>query len=202
MLLHAGRPQGLVALSHPPGGNEMDAEPDSDAQIVSAVLRGERERFAELVRRHESAVRATAAAILRDHHATEDVMQAAFVAAYRKLATLRNGSSFGPWVLRIVRRQAKRAVCRTREAATLEGLDIVGGEPGFVGTVDDEQRRLMTAVAELPEHERVVVALHYFQQLTVIQVARVLGRPVGTVTKQLSRAHARLRERLVQSDEE
>lgn len=202
MLLHLGRPRGLVALSHPPGANEMHAEPDSDAQIVSAVLRGQRERFAELVRRHEPAVRVTAAAILRDHHATEDVMQAAFVTAYRKLATLRNGSSFGPWVLRIAQRQAKRTMCRKQEAATLEGVDVGGGEPDPAGTVDDEQRRLMTAVSELPEHERVVVALHYFQQLTVTEVARVLGRPVGTVTKRLSRAHARLRERLRQFDEE
>ena len=180
----------------------MDEETESDAQIVSAVLGGEKERFSELVRRHEPAVRATSLAILRDHHATEDVMQTAFVTAYRKLATLRDGSSFGAWVLRITRRQALRAIRRKKEVTTLEELDISGGEPDPVGTVDDEEGRLTTAVAELPEHERVVVALHYFHQLTVLEVARVLNRPVGTVTKQISRAHTRLRKRLSRFNEE
>jgi RNA polymerase sigma-70 factor, ECF subfamily len=174
----------------------MDQETISDDQIVLAVLGGARERFAVLVQRHEAAVRATALAILRDHHDTEDVMQVAFVTAYRKLATLRKRSSFGPWVLRIARHQALRAIRRKKDVVTLEGMDFPDGASDPMGIVDEEEGRLATAVAELPEQERVVVALHYFQGLTVIEVARVLDHPVGTVTKQISRAHRRLRERL------
>ena len=52
---------------------------------------------------------------------------------------------------------------------------------------------LLEAVAALPEHERLVVALRYLDGRTMVQIAAALGRPVGTVTKQLSRAIERLR---------
>ena len=49
------------------------------------------------------------------------------------------------------------------------------------------------AVAALPEHQRLVVALRYFDGHSVAEVAALAGRPVGTVTKQLSRALERLK---------
>lgn len=77
----------------------------SDAQLVDAVLAGDREAFSDLVRRYERAVRACALVVVRDRHKAEDVAQDSFVAAFTKLATLRDGAMFGPWVLRIARHQ-------------------------------------------------------------------------------------------------
>ncbi len=57
-------------------------------------------------------------------------------------------------------------------------------------------KRLLSAVARLPRHERLVVSMRYFDGCPVAEVALALGRPVGTVTKQLSRAIERLRKRL------
>jgi RNA polymerase sigma-70 factor (ECF subfamily) len=52
---------------------------------------------------------------------------------------------------------------------------------------------VLTAVANLPEHERLVVVLRYFDGHSIEQVAQLAGRPVGTVSKQLSRAMSRLK---------
>jgi RNA polymerase sigma-70 factor (ECF subfamily) len=57
----------------------------------------------------------------------------------------------------------------------------------------------LAAVVALPEAESQVVMLHYFDGHPVAAVAAILGRPVGTVTKQLSRAYARLRGMLEDS---
>ena len=52
---------------------------------------------------------------------------------------------------------------------------------------------LMNAVASLPEHERLVVVLRYFNGHSIEEVSRLTGRPIGTVSKQLSRAMIRLK---------
>jgi DNA-directed RNA polymerase specialized sigma24 family protein len=68
----------------------------SDAQLVDAVLAGDREAFSDLVRRYERAVRACALVVVRDRHTAEDVA-GSFVRSY-KLATLREamlGWAFG-----------------------------------------------------------------------------------------------------------
>ena len=52
---------------------------------------------------------------------------------------------------------------------------------------------LLAAVARLPEHERIVIVLRYVDGRSVAEVAAALGRPIGTVTKQLSRAIERLK---------
>jgi len=162
-----------------------------DAEIVREVLQGDRGAFAGLVARHERAVWATAWRILRDDHAAADAGQEAFLQAFHRLGGLRRPDLFGVWLLRIARREAIRlARRRARDPGrSLDGLDVDGRAPRL--SADSEE--LLAAVAGLPEHERLVVVLHYLHERPVAEVASALGRPVGTVTKQLSRAIERLR---------
>ena len=171
----------------------------ADADIVRAVLRGDREAFAALVARHERAVWATAWRVLRDDHAAADAGQEAFLQAYLRLGDLRRPERFGVWVLRIARRQAIR-LARRKAHETGRSLDETGtvpptGRDGSTTRLPADVEELLTAVARLPEHERLVVVLHYLDGRPVAEVAAALGRPVGTVTKQLSRAIERLRIR-------
>jgi len=66
----------------------------SDADLVEAVLGGDRASFEVLVRRHERAVLGVALGILRDFHAAQDAVQESFVAAYEQLGTLRDAPRF------------------------------------------------------------------------------------------------------------
>jgi len=61
------------------------------------------------------------------------------------------------------------------------------------GELDEASRALLAAVDRLPEQERVVVMLNYFSGQPVSAIAQMTGRPIGTVTVQLTRARARLR---------
>ena len=78
----------------------------STKQLVEATRAGEQSAFAELVRLYERAAIMTAQAVLGDFHAAQDAAQDGFVIAYRKIGQLRDTASFGPWMLRIVRRRA------------------------------------------------------------------------------------------------
>jgi RNA polymerase sigma-70 factor (ECF subfamily) len=164
-----------------------------DAELVNSALRSDRAAYGELVCRYSQCVVTTAWQVLGDYHAAQDAAQEAFLVAYQKLGSLRDGSMFGPWVLKIARRCALRSVTGRAKVVRLEPADAPPA-PSQDGPLGDDQEELLAAVTRLPEHERVVVVLHYFQEHSVQAVAQLTGRPVGTVTKQLSRALRRLRE--------
>jgi RNA polymerase sigma-70 factor, ECF subfamily len=170
----------------------------TDAELVRAVLSGEKHIFAELVRRYERPVRAVALEVLGDYHLAADVSQDTFVKAYQQLWKLRQQESFGPWLLKIAHRYALELVNQKNQSNRLEIRSSDKYETPD-GQLDEEKRRLLSAVAKLPKPEKQVVMLHYFGQNDVSDVAIMLGRPVGTVTKQLSRARIRLRKILERS---
>jgi RNA polymerase sigma-70 factor (ECF subfamily) len=156
---------------------------------------GESRAFERLVRRYERSVRAAALDVAKDSHLSHDIAQEAFLRAYRQLATLRRPVAFGPWLMRITRCCAVDVVRRRRSEAPL-AEELVQTPPSHNGQLDEDKQRLLAAVMGLPSGERQVVMLRYFGEHTVKDVARIAGRSVGTVTKQLSRAHRRLRNTL------
>ena len=167
----------------------------SDAELVEAALQGEREAFGVLVHRYRRAACAAATDVLGDPHAAQDAAQDAFLAAYEKLAGLRKAAAFGPWLVRIARRRALDMVRRQRPAMSLERT----GDPADYrddGQLDESSRLVLSAVMALPPHERRAVMLRYFDGLGVGAIARITGRSVGTVSKQLTRARQRLRKHL------
>jgi RNA polymerase sigma-70 factor (ECF subfamily) len=172
-----------------------DAQPDSD--IIARIMRDrDVHAYGILVARYERSVLASVLPLVRDAHLAQDAVQDAFVQAYANLASLREPSRFGPWLMKIAEREAIRIAKRGREALQLDHADALHA-PENSELLDDERRQLLEAVRSLPPHERAVVSLRYFDALGVNEIANITGRSVGTVTKQLSRALQRLREDLL-----
>ena len=171
----------------------------SDAELVNAVLGGDKRAFEVLVKRYERPVRAIALDVLGDYHLASDVSQDAFVAAYENLPGLRKPMAFGAWLIKITRRRALDGARRKRDEAPLE-LVIPPPTHNPDGQLGEEKQWLLAAVTKLPESERQVVMLRYFSGHSAKDVAEILSRSVGTVTKQLSRAHKRLRNILEGSE--
>ena len=170
-----------------------------DAELVNAVLDGDKQAFGVLVKRYERPVRAVALDVLGDYHLASDVSQDAFVTAYENLAGLRKPTVFGPWLMKITRRCALDFVRRNQKEAPRE-LAVAAAIVNPKGQLDEEKRWLLTSVMKLPESERQAIMLRYFSGRSVKEVADILGRSVGTVTKQLSRAHRHLRNILERSE--
>jgi RNA polymerase sigma-70 factor (ECF subfamily) len=169
-----------------------ETDMQSDAELVRVALRGDRQAYGELFRRHERSVLAVALAVLGDCHRAQDVAQDAFVMAYCRLAELRLRSSFGPWIRQIARHEAVQAIRQTRRSQNVQLPEPQVGQPSDDGTIDEANRQLLRAVMKLPKHERVVIMLRYFEGHSVKTIGKMTGRPTGTVTMQLSRARARL----------
>lgn len=170
----------------------------ADCELIKAVLGGQKEAFAELVSRYERPVRAVAINVLGNHHSVQDAVQDAFVAGYQHLSTLRNRDSFGPWLMKIAHRCALDRANRRPKITPME-TDPAAATENPDGQLDENNEELLAAVVKLPEAERQVVMLRYFAEHNVKDVAEIAGRSIGTVTKQLSRAHQRLRKILKES---
>jgi RNA polymerase sigma-70 factor (ECF subfamily) len=131
---------------------------------------------------------------VHDVQAAEDVVQETLLLAFRRLKTLRDEDKFGPWLMQIARRQVVEAI-RARRVPVAVRVD---NSEHDVAQDDNSQiwiehEYLLTLVAQLPDHERVLIGQRYFDGHSMAEIAAITSRPIGTVTKQLSRAIARLR---------
>lgn len=145
--------------------------------------------------------------ITGDAAEAEDAAQEAFVKVYRTLDRFRSGSPFRPWLLTVVANEARN---RRRAAGRRMGLALRAAEggaqvapPSPETTVVAGERRaeLLSAVEGLREEDREVISLRYFLELTEAETAAALGCPRGTVKSRLSRAVARLREKMTEGQD-
>ena len=150
-----------------------------------------------------------AAFLLGAGEEADDVVQEAFVKAFRHLSRFRAGERFGPWLLRIVANETRNLnrSRRRREALALRLGTAERGGPAAGGLVDEvlaAERRagLVAAVNALPDRERQVLVCRYFLELSEAETAQVLGWPLGSVKSRTSRALSRLRGLLVPGEQD
>jgi RNA polymerase sigma-70 factor, ECF subfamily len=183
----------------------MREEP-SDAELVAAVRRGDREAAGLLARRYLRACRSVALAITGEEASAEDVCQDAFVVAIDRIADCREPDRFSGWLLQIVRNRARNRVrdAKPRRMLPLESADApavgggsVAGDGWDRGAERAELRdRLLAALKRLPEVRRNVVLLHDLEGWTHREIAERLELPEGTVRSHLHHARRQLRELL------
>lgn len=171
-----------------------EVESRLDLALVKRVLLHEdRQAFNQLVRRHQSNVRAQLRRLCRDDHAwAEDLAQETFLLAWRKLSQFRSEARFSTWLYRIAHNcflQAYRQQpIHEMQEETL--LDQAAGPPQRAGL----QRDLQKALQALPEGERVVMLYHTQMGLSHEETADITGLPLGTVKTHVTRGSARLRQ--------
>lgn len=132
----------------------------------------------------------------------EEAVQDGFVKAWQALGRFRTGAPFRPWLLAIVANEARtrRRAAGRRAGWTLRAAEAARTEPaaseGPEATVLATETRtsLLTALAQLDERDRTVLALRYLLDLSEADMAAVLDCRRGTVKSRLSRALERLRE--------
>jgi RNA polymerase sigma factor (sigma-70 family) len=164
----------------------------STTTLVSAAQRGDREAFGALVTRHERACLGYARVLLPDPATAADAVQDALIDAWLHLHQLREPAAFAGWLRRAVFKHCDRQRRRVREVATAE--PFAASAPTGPDALDEAGRwaGLRAAIEALPEHERVVVAMHYLGGAPVAEIAAFLEVSVAAVKKRLFSARQRL----------
>ena len=173
-----------------------------DRSLVDAVTAGDRDAFRRIVESESPTVFRTCYRILGNVPEAEDAAQETFVIAYRAIDTYRAEGAIGAWLARIAARQAFRRLSQRREATPLDlAVDQAAktsheSDPLGQALHAERQAAVRGAVANLPEPYREVVALRFFGELSLAEIATVTERPLGTVKTHLRRGLGRLREAL------
>jgi RNA polymerase sigma-70 factor (ECF subfamily) len=176
----------------------------SDAQLIARVLvQDDRHAFGELVRRHQSAVRATLRRLTGGNHAlADDLSQETFLLAYRNLRSFRQEAKFSTWLYRIAYNVFLADARKMKEVSLPEETDVdemasvEAGEAMPVARGAALKLDLERAMAVLSDAERAAIVQCYHNDLSHEEAAYVLGCPVGTVKTHILRAKQKLKARL------
>jgi RNA polymerase sigma-70 factor (ECF subfamily) len=179
----------------------------SDAELVERARTGDQSAFGELVEIHQPAVFRAALAALRSRDEAEEVVQDAFLAAYRKLGDFRGESSFKTWLLTITWRKAldrRRSIGEwmsrfvTPSDHDAPPLDPPSPDRSHEQSLidDDLRRHVRRMVRTLPAHFRDVLLLMATGDHTFEEIGKMLGVPLGTVKWRASEGRRLLKRKL------
>jgi RNA polymerase sigma-70 factor (ECF subfamily) len=170
---------------------------------VACARAGDLDAYEDLVARYSAAAH-RAAVLLGAGDDADDVVQEAFVKAYRNLRWCRAGTAFRPWLLAIVANETRNAhrSRRRREALVLRAASrpdpAVGGpeDPADTALAAERRAALVAALVALDDRDRDVLVCRFLLELSEAETAVALGWPRGTVKSRTARALHRLRTHL------
>jgi RNA polymerase sigma-70 factor, ECF subfamily len=168
-----------------------------DTDLVIRAQHGDEEAFASLAVACGDRLHAVAHRILRDIHLAEDATQQALLAIWRDLPQLRDPARFDAWSYRLLVRACYAEGRRTRQWTPHLRL-LPADEPASpddLGSIHDRDQ-LERGFRRLSIDHRAVVVLHHYLDLSVDEVADVVGVPAGTIRSRLHHAMRGLRAAL------
>jgi len=171
----------------------------TERELIEAAQTGDPGAFGALIRQNQKRLFRSVYGLVNDFDAAEDIVQEAFVRAWKGMDSFRPDKAFYPWLATIARNLALNMLKRERKKESLDELEIRGFDPQSVDLgpleklLDEEgQKRLYKAVIALPVNFREVFVLKHFEEMTYDQIARRLDIPPGTVDSRLYRARQAL----------
>jgi RNA polymerase sigma-70 factor (ECF subfamily) len=173
----------------------------SDGEVVARVLAGDTSLFEILMRRYNQRLFRVARGILADDAEAEDVMQEAYLRAFRELASFRGEALFSTWLTRIACHEALARAQKRRRLVPIQGGESPEPAVESPGPERDLENRelqalLREAVEVLPDPLRAVFCLREIENLSTEQTAELLGLTVENVRVRLHRAKRTLRQSL------
>ena len=185
------------------------AAQQSDKQLVSRVQKGDKRAFDLLVLKYQYKVHAIVGRYINDHEEINDVVQEAFIKAYRALKNFRGDSQFYTWLYRIAVNTAKNyLVARNRRPPAsdvdVEDAEYYSGSENLKDVASPERQLFKdeleavvdSAIRGLPEDLRTAVTLREFEGLSYEDIATVMDCPVGTVRSRIFRAREAIDQRV------
>ena len=196
------------------GEAEGEFAPNADSALARRAANGDMHAFRTLTERYQRPMAALVSRMTPNPDDVDDVVQELFLRAWKGLPNFRGDAQFSTWLYRIAVNTAIKHRSRRRNETHLSlsademtgGLDAFrapedaspssGGDPFRAAERKEREEAVRRAVASLPEKQRVVVALHYFEGYSCEEISKVVGCSLGTVWSRLHYACKRLKDAL------
>ena len=195
-----------MAPQDPAPASYSEAEVE-DVRLMQAVSGGDMTAFEQLVARHQALVAGTVARMLGDNSEVDDVAQQVFVRVWKSAKRYVPRAKFTTWLLKItrnlvfneLRRRKRRSVVSLQHESGEEEMQIEDerSQQPDVSLLESElQGAITSAIAQLPETQRMALVLRRYEELSYEEIADVLDQSVPAVKSLLFRARTELRQRL------
>ena len=175
-----------------------------DNEIISRVLKGEQNAYAELVNRYQAYVFTLTLRMIKSREDAEEVAQDVFIKAYRSLADFRGESKFSTWLYTITNttcitflRKKKLDVHSLDNEKVFEIAD--SKDSGFRANLVEQKSRVNMvneAIAMLSPDDAEIITLFYKAEQNLEEISRILRLETNTVKVRLHRARTRLKEKM------
>lgn len=179
-----------------PSASECD-----DHQLIEQFLDGEQRSFNLLVERYRERIYLLVWRMVRNREDALDLSQEVFVKAYKNLKSFRQESNFYTWLYRIAVNLSLNFVRREKLRSFLSLSDLSDKFRSDSSPSEDIERHQLSelidrAVMKLPEKQRAVFVLRHYEEMSVKEVADLLGKSEGTIKANYYQAIKKLRESL------
>ena len=176
----------------------------SDNEIISRVLRGEQNAYAELVNRYQNYVFTLTLRLIKSREDAEEVAQDVFVKAYRSLADFKGESKFSTWLYTITNTTSITFLRKKKlEVHSLDNENVFevadSKDSGLrANTIEQKSRVSMVtkAIALLSPADAEIITLFYKVEQSLDEIGKILGLETNTVKVRLHRARTRLKEKM------
>lgn len=177
-----------------------------DSQLITLIAQGDGEALSELYDRYHRLVFSLALNTLNERALAEEVALDVFTRIWRRAETYKaDRAQVRTWIGRIARNQAIDALRRRNVRAEQHSIawaevsdELVSplASPEDIADLNVQKERIRSAIAQLPLDQQEALALAYFKGYTRIQIAEILGQPVGTISSRIRAAMQKLRQAL------
>lgn len=174
----------------------------TDRELIWRLRERDLSALGELFERYRNQVYRVALAIVRDPQVAEDILQDCFLKLHVYAHRVDPERPLMPWLYRVTANLSYTYVSRHQKRSTdldqvAEQLSTPGGQaPDRVTERAELQSNVRAAIENLATNQRIVVILHYLANMSLQDIADVLGCPVGTVKSRLHYAREKLRHEL------
>jgi RNA polymerase sigma-70 factor (ECF subfamily) len=158
---------------------------------VRKAQQGDRDAFTRLIKNMEGNLYRIASSILKSDQEKLDAAQEAIIKAYVSLPTLNHPRFFKTWMIRILIRECMRIARSRKKVIPIGEMVEPAADQRFEHRIE-----LQDAIDRLEEDHRIVILLHYMEDLSIKDIAEILEQKEGTIKSRLSRARNKLSQLL------
>ena len=184
-----------------------------DAALLKRLRKGDNRAFQELVEQYKNLVHSVIRQTVPETNQAEDLAQEVFIRVHRGLEGFRGQSKLSSWIWRIAYRVCLSEIERIRKEQGVESIDDtdISGNPRLHVNLMVNQNVLEKLAnhdlweklfRQLSPHHRMILVLYYYQDLSYLEIAEVLDRPMGTIKSDFHRAKVALRKAYLKISEQ